>query len=57
MWPKNPIPAYFGQNDEMQNWQDYTDPTVLSFSLDFLYFTFPRSFELSVIPPVFKDQK
>ena len=28
MWPKNPISSYFGQNSEMQNCQDYTDPTV-----------------------------
>ena len=30
MWPKNPISSYFGQNSEMQNCQDYTDPTVPS---------------------------
>ena len=29
MWPKNPISSYFGQNSEMQNCQDYTDPTVV----------------------------
>ena len=28
MWPKNPISSYFGQNSEMQNCQDYTDPIV-----------------------------
>ena len=28
MWPKNPISSYFSQNSEMQNCQDYTDPTV-----------------------------
>ena len=28
MWPKNPISSYFGQNSEMQNCQDYTNPTV-----------------------------
>ena len=28
MWPKNSISSYFGQNSEMQNCQDYTDPTV-----------------------------
>ena len=28
MLPKNPISSYFGQNSEMQNCQDYTDPTV-----------------------------
>ena len=29
MWPKNSNSSYFGQNSEMQNCQDYTDPTVL----------------------------
>ena len=28
MWPKNSNSSYFGQNSEMQNCQDYTDPTV-----------------------------
>ena len=28
MQPKNPISLQFGQNSEMQNCQDYTDPTV-----------------------------
>ena len=28
MWPKSPVSSYFGQNSEMQNCQDYTDPTV-----------------------------
>ena len=27
-WPKNSNSTYFGQNSEMQNCQDYTDPTV-----------------------------
>ena len=33
MWPKNPISSYFGQNSEMQNCQDYSDPTVVSFTI------------------------
>ena len=28
MWSKNPILSYFGPNSEMQNYQDYTDPTL-----------------------------
>ena len=32
MWPKNPISSYFGQNSEMQNCQDYTDPTVPNYN-------------------------
>ena len=31
IWPKNTILSYFGQNSEMQNCQDYTDPTVSIF--------------------------
>ena len=33
MWPKNSNSSYFGRNSEMQNCQDYTDPTVVEISL------------------------
>ena len=37
MWPKNPISSYFGQNSEMQNCQDYTDPTYQIMTIYYVY--------------------
>ena len=37
MWQKNPISSYFGQNSEMQNCQDYTDPTYQIMTIYYVY--------------------
>ena len=37
MWPKNSNLSYFGQNSEMQNGQDYTDPTYQIMTIYYVY--------------------